>query len=177
MCRQLFARVITATNIQLARIMNWALLLFLLLLTDVMREWPVPHFVVASGIESTASTPLSVAIFGPPQRHVDLLYGTFSPPQALVDIATSFLFFLFTLPKSVEMAFNQFVERSTPWLEVDELQSGKRLVAVEMDDRCGRFAVITARDRIDCLRNDLLGWDPDQEAFGPVTGDAEKVEV
>ena len=35
----LFARVITATNIQLARIMNWAvLLLFLLLLTDVIMR-------------------------------------------------------------------------------------------------------------------------------------------
>ena len=35
----LFARAITATNIQLARIMNWAvLLLFLLLLTDVIMR-------------------------------------------------------------------------------------------------------------------------------------------
>ncbi|MEC8136661.1 MAG: TRAP transporter small permease subunit [Pseudomonadota bacterium] len=191
----LFARAITATNVQLARIMNWAvLLLFLLLLTDViMRK--------VAGAPISWSHQASKLLFGvyaiigggyllARREHVnvDLLYGTFSPRRkALVDIATSFLFFLFLftlLPKSVDMALQSVClsAGSTPWCkwEVDELAvwkaplwPSKWMIVVA--------ALLLLLQGIVKLIADvmiLLGWDPDEEAFGPITeGDAEKVDV
>ncbi|MEC8083507.1 MAG: TRAP transporter small permease subunit, partial [Pseudomonadota bacterium] len=120
--------------------------------------------------------------------NVDLLYGTFSPRRkALVDIATSFLFFLFLftlLPKSVDMALQSVClsAGSTPWckLEVDELAVWKAPLWPSKWMIVVAASLLLLQGIVKLIADVmiLLGWDPDQEAFGPVTdGDAEKVDV
>ncbi len=191
----LFARAVTAANVRIAQIMNWAvLLLFLLLLMDViMRK--------VAGAPISWSHQASKLLFGvyaiigggyllARREHVnvDLLYGTFSPKRkALVDIATSFLFFLFLLtllPKSVDMALQSIclTDASTPWCkwEVDELAvwkaplwPSKWMIVVA--------ALLLLLQGIVKLIADimiLLGLNPDNEFYGPINdGDTEKVDV
>ena len=120
--------------------------------------------------------------------NVDLFYGSFSKrKKALVDILTSFLFFLmlFTLlPKSLEMAATAVClgEGHPPWckweLEQNQiwkapLWPSKWMIVIA--------AILLLLQGIVKLIADILilmGIDPDEEVFGPITdGDAEKVDV
>ena len=190
-----FARIVTGTNLWVARIMHWAvLILFVLLLLDVIMRYAV-------GAPISWSQQASKLLFGvyailgggyllARREHVnvDLIYGSFSNKRkALVDVATSFLFFLmlFTLlPKSLDMAANSVClgEGHPPWckweLEQNQiwkapLWPSKWMIVVA--------AVLLLLQGIVKLIADvmiLMGMDPDAEIFGPVTdGDAEKVEV
>ncbi len=190
-----FARVVTGTNLWVARIMHWAVLaLFILLLWDV-----VMRYVTNSPIQW--SQQLSRLLFGvyaiigggyllARREHVnvDLFYGNFSKRRkALVDILTSFLFFLmlFTLlPKSVDLAAQSVcaTDGVPPWCkwEVDELAiwkaplwPSKMLIVVA--------AILLLLQGIVKLIADILilmGIEVDEDIYGPVTdGDAEKVDV
>ena len=190
-----FARVVTGTNLWVARLLHWAVLaLFLLLLWDV-----VMRYITNSPIQW--SQQLSRLLFGvyailgggyllARREHVnvDLFYGNFSKKKkALVDILTSFLFFLmlFTLlPKSIDMATTSICmgEGHPPWCkwEVDELAiwkaplwPSKWMIVVA--------AVLLLMQGVVKLLADILilmGFDVDEEVFGPITdGDAGKVDV
>ena len=100
-----FARTVTAVNLGIARYMHWAvLILFVLLLADVVMRKIV-------GAPDSVSQQASRLLFGvyaiigggyllARREHVnvDLFYGNFSRrKKALVDILTSFLFFLMML--------------------------------------------------------------------------------
>ena len=190
-----FARVVTGTNLWVARIMHWAvLILFILLLLDVLMRYAV-------GAPISWSQQASKLLFGvyailgggyllARREHVnvDLFYGNFSKRRkALVDILTSFLFFLmlFTLlPKSIDMASASVCmgEGHPPWCkwEVDELAiwkaplwPSKWMIVVA--------AVLLLLQGVVKLIADIMivaGLDPDEEIYGPVKdGDAEKVDV
>lgn len=190
-----FARVITTVNLWIARTMRWAvLILFILLLLDViMRK--------VAGAPISWSQQASRLLFGiyaiigggyllARREHVnvDLFYGDFSRRRrALVDIATSFLFFLFLaalLSKSWDMALQSvcMTANSPPWCkwEIDELAiwkaplwPSKWLIVVA--------AVLLLLQGIVKLVADILilvGVDVDETAFGPVVeDDRERVDV
>ena len=190
-----FAKVVTGTNLWVARLLHWAVLaLFLLLLWDV-----VMRYITNSPIQW--SQQLSRLLFGvyailggghllARREHVnvDLFYGNFSKKKkALVDILTSFLFFLmlFTLlPKSIDMATTSICmgEGHPPWCkwEVDELAiwkaplwPSKWMIVVA--------AILLLMQGVVKLLADILilmGIEVDEEVFGPITdGDAGKVDV
>ena len=98
-----------------------------------------------------------------------------------------FLFFLFLftlLPKSVDMALQSVClsAGSTPWckLEVDELAVWKAPLWPSKWMIVVAASLLLLQGVVKLIADVmiLLGWDPDQEAFGPVTdGDGEKVDV
>lgn len=190
-----FARIITTINLLIAKYVRWVvLILFLLLLLDVvMRK--------VAGAPISWSQQASRLLFGvyaiigggyllARREHVnvDLFYGNFSKRRkALVDIATSFLFFLFLaalLSKSWDMGMQSvcMTEKSPPWCkpEVDELAiwkaplwPSKWMIVVA--------AVLLLLQGVVKLIADILilaGVDVDEAAFGPVTDDdRERVDV
>lgn len=98
-----FARSITNLNCWIGRVMSYVvLILFLLLLGDVImryvQERPISWSAEASKLIFGVYAILGGGYVLARREHVnvDLFYGSFSPKQkAGVDIATSFLFFLF----------------------------------------------------------------------------------
>ena len=169
-----FARTVTTVNRWIARIMHWVVLaLFALLLWDV-----VMRYVADSPIQW--SQQLSRLLFGvyailgggyllARREHVnvDLFYANFSRRrQALVDIVTSFLFFLllFTLlPKSIEMARESvcMVEGRAALVQMGGRRAGDlagAALAVEVHDRRGGRAVAGAGHRqVDRRHHDRHG--------------------
>lgn len=184
------ARTITTTNLWIAKFVNWAvLILFLLLLADVIMRKVV-------GAPISWSQQASRLIFGvyaiigggyllARREHVnvDLFYGNFSKKRkAAVDIATSFLFFVFLivlLPNSYEMAAQSvcMTEGVPPWCkwEVDELAvwkaplwPSKWMIVVA--------AILLFIQGIVKLAADimiLMGIDVDETAYGPIADGAE----
>ena len=191
----IFARVVTGINLWVARIMHWVVLaLFVLLLWDViMRELanaPISWSQQASKLLFGVYAIIGGGYLLARRDHVnvDLFYGNFSKKKkALVDILTSFLFFLMLfalLPKSIDMAAQAIcaTEGVPPWCkwEVDELAIWK---APLWPSKCMIVvaAVLLLLQGIVKLIADvliLMGIEVDEEAYGPVTdGDAEKVDV
>jgi TRAP-type mannitol/chloroaromatic compound transport system permease small subunit len=115
------ARAITNTNYWIARVMSYVvLILFVLLLGDVIMRY-VQERPIAWSAEASKLIFGVYAIIGggyvlARREHVnvDLFYASFSPKRkAAVDIATSFLFFLFLgilLKESFSLAWDS-VER------------------------------------------------------------------
>ncbi|MEM1159831.1 MAG: TRAP transporter small permease subunit [Pseudomonadota bacterium] len=190
-----FARVVTGINLWVARVMHWAvLMLFVLLLLDVVMRYAV-------GAPISWSQQASRLLFGvyailgggyllARREHVnvDLFYDHFSKRRkALVDILTSFLFFLmlFTLlPKSIDMAAQSVcaVDGVPPWCkwEVDELAVWKAPLWPSKWMIVVAASLLLLQGIVKLIADlmILLGLDPDEAAFGPVTdGDAEKVDV
>ncbi|PJK28353.1 ABC transporter substrate-binding protein [Minwuia thermotolerans] len=189
------ARMITTTNLWIARVVNWAvLILFVLLLADVIMRKVV-------GAPISWSQQASRLIFGvyaiigggyllARREHVnvDLFYGSFSKKRkAAVDIATSFLFFSFMivlLPNAYEMAAQSvcMTEGVPPWCkpEVDELAiwkaplwPSKWMIVVAATLLLLQGIVKFAADVFI-----LMGIDVDETAFGPIADGAEgKVDV
>ena len=111
--------------------------------------------------------------------NVDLFYGNFSArKKALVDILTSFLFFLMLIVLVLE-SWSLAADSVKRW-EVDHLAIWK---APLWPSKCLIVvaSVLLLLQGIVKLIADvliLMGRDPDAEIFGPVTeGDATKVEV
>ncbi|GHD53698.1 C4-dicarboxylate ABC transporter [Thalassobaculum fulvum] len=184
------ARAVTTTNLWIARVINWAvLILFILLLMDVIMRKVV-------GAPISWSQQASRLIFGvyavigggyllARREHVnvDLFYATFSKKRkAAVDIATSFLFFSFMivlLPNAYDMAAQSvcMTEGVPPWCkwEVDELAvwkaplwPSKWLIVVA--------TVLLLLQGIVKLAADVMivmGIEVDESAYGPVTDGAE----
>ena len=189
------SRIITTTNIWLARVLHWAvLLLFALLLWDVIMRYvaeaPISWSQQASRLIFGVYAILGGGYLLARREHVnvDLFYANFSRKrQALIDIVTSFLFFFFLivlLPKSYEMASESVClgDGQPPWCkwERDEnaiwkapLWPSKWMIVVA--------AVLLFLQGIVKLIADimiLLGMDVDEDVYGPVKdGDAEKVDV
>ncbi len=189
------ARSITTTNLWIAKFVNWAvLILFLLLLADVIMRKVI-------GAPISWSQQASRLIFGvyaiigggyllARREHVnvDLFYGSFSKRRkAMVDIATSFLFFSFLivlLPNSYEIAAQSVClsDNVPPWCkwEVDELAIWK---APLWPSKC--LIVVAAflllLQGIVKLTADIMilaGIDVDESAYGPIADGAEgKVDV
>lgn len=185
-----FARTVTTTNLWIAKVVNWAvLILFILLLADVIMRKVV-------GAPISWSQQASRLIFGvyaiigggyllARREHVnvDLFYGSFSKKRkAAVDIATSFLFFSFLivlLPNAYEMAAQSvcMTEGVPPWCkwEVDELAvwkaplwPSKWMIVVS--------AILLFAQGIVKLAADimiLMGIDVDETAYGPIADGAE----
>ncbi|MEM7684261.1 MAG: TRAP transporter small permease subunit [Pseudomonadota bacterium] len=181
-----FARSVTTVNLWIARVMHWGVLfLFLLLLADVVMRKIV-------GAPDSMSQQASRLLFGvyailgggyllARREHVnvDLFYGSFSRrKQAIVDILTSFLFFLMMLVL-VTQSWSLAADSVARW-EVDHLAIWK---APLWPSKC--LIVVAAGllllQGIVKLIADILivlGIEVDESAFGPVTdGDAEKVDV
>lgn len=184
------ARAVTTTNLWIARVINWAvLILFILLLMDVIMRKVV-------GAPISWSQQASRLIFGvyavigggyllARREHVnvDLFYATFSKKRkAAVDIATSFLFFSFMivlLPNAYDMAAQSvcMTEGVPPWCkwEVDQLAvwkaplwPSKWLIVVA--------TVLLLLQGIVKLAADVMivmGIEVDESAYGPVTDGAE----
>ncbi|ANK81620.1 MAG: hypothetical protein TEF_13070 [Rhizobiales bacterium NRL2] len=189
------ARTITTTNLWIARVVNWAvLILFVLLLADVIMRKVV-------GAPISWSQQASRLIFGvyaiigggyllARREHVnvDLFYGSFSKKRkAAVDIATSFLFFAFLivlLPNAYGMAAQSvcMADGVPPWCqwEVDELAiwkaplwPSKWMIVVAATLLLLQGIVKFAADVFI-----LMGIDVDETAFGPIADGAEgKVDV
>ncbi len=190
-----FARIITTTNIWVARVMNWGVLvLFGLLLWDVfMRYWvgsPISWSQQASKLVFGVYAILGGGYLLARRDHVnvDLFYGNFSKRRkALVDVLTSVLFFallLVLLPKSYEMASDSVCmgEGHPPWckweLEQNQpwkapLWPSKWLIVVA--------AVLLMLQGIVKLIADIMilaGIEVDETAFGPIDeDDGGKVDV
>lgn len=184
------ARAVTTTNLWIARVINWAvLILFILLLMDVIMRKVV-------GAPISWSQQASRLIFGvyaiigggyllARREHVnvDLFYATFSKKRkAAVDIATSFLFFCFMivlLPNAYDMAAQSvcMTEGVPPWCkwEVDELAvwkaplwPSKWLIVVA--------TILLLLQGIVKLTADVMivmGIEVDESAYGPITDGAE----
>ena len=191
----IFARTVTGINLWVARIMHWAvLILFILLLLDVVMRYvtnsPIQWSQQASRLLFGVYAIIGGGYLLARRDHVnvDLFYGNFSKKKkALVDILTSFLFFLMLfalLPKSIDMAAQAVcaAEGVPPWCkwEVDELAiwkaplwPSKWMIVVA--------AVLLLLQGIVKLIADvmiLMGLEVEEEAYGPITdGDAEKVDV
>ena len=98
-----FARSITTVNAWIGRTVSYVvLLLFILLLSDVimryLTESPISWSAQASRLIFGVYAIIGGGYVLARREHVnvDLFYGNFSPrKKAIVDIATSFLFFLF----------------------------------------------------------------------------------
>ena len=189
------SRIITTTNIWLARVLHWAvLLLFALLLWDVIMRYvaeaPISWSQQASRLLFGVYAILGGGYLLARREHVnvDLFYANFSRKrQALVDIVTSFLFFfllIVLLPKSYEMASEAVCmgENQPPWCkwERDEnaiwkapLWPSKWMIVVAA-------ALLFLQGIVKLIADILilLGHDIDESAYGPITdGDGEKVDV
>ncbi len=190
-----FARAVTTTNLWIAKVMNWAvLILFILLLTDViMRK--------VAGAPISWSHQASKLLFGvyailgggyllARREHVnvDLLYGTFTKrSKAIADIATSFLFFLFLialLPKSVDMAMQAVClsEGVPPWCkwEVDELAIWKAPLWPSKWMIVVAATLLLLQGIVKLIADIMIlcGIDVDEDAYGPIADvEAEKVDV
>lgn len=181
-----FARAVTGVNLAIGRVMHWAvLLLFVLLLSDVIMRYvagsPIQWSHQASKLLFGVYAILGGGYLLARREHVnvDLFYGNFSPKKkALVDIVTSFLFFLMLGVLVIE-SWSLAADSVKRW-EVDHLAIWK---APLWPSKCLIVvaAVLLLLQGIVKLIADvliLMGRDPDTEIFGPVTeGDATKVEV
>ena len=181
-----FARAVTGVNLAIGRVMHWAvLLLFVLLLSDVIMRYvagsPIQWSHQASKLLFGVYAILGGGYLLARREHVnvDLFYGNFSPrKKALIDILTSFLFFLMLVVLVLE-SWSLAADSVKRW-EVDHLAIWK---APLWPSKC--LIVVAAflllLQGIVKLIADvmiLMGLDPDTEIFGPVTeGDAAKVEV
>ena len=181
-----FARAVTGINLLIGRIIHWGvLLLFLLLLSDVTMRYvagsPIQWSHQASKLLFGVYAILGGGYLLARREHVnvDLFYGGFSDKKkALVDIVTSILFFLMLGVLVVE-SWSLAADSVQRW-EVDHLAIWK---APLWPSKCLIViaAVLLLLQGIVKLIADvmiLMGMEPDEEIFGPVTeGDAEKVEV
>ena len=182
-----FARTITTVNATIGRVMSYVvLILFLFLLGDV-----VMRYLTESPISWSAQ--VSKLIFGVyaiigggyilarrDHVNVDLFYGNFSPrKKAIVDIATSFLFFLFLgvlLTESYSLASDSVqrmeVSYETTWRPW--IWPSKCMIVVA--------AVLLLLQGIIKLIADIMivmGMEVDETAYGPLrdgeTGEKEAV--
>ena len=181
-----FARAVTGINLAIGRVMHWAvLLLFVLLLSDVIMRYvagsPIQWSHQASKLLFGVYAILGGGYLLARREHVnvDLFYGNFSTKKkALVDILTSFLFFLMLIVLVTE-SWSLAADSVKRW-EVDHLAIWK---APLWPSKCLIVvaSVLLLLQGIVKLIADILiltGRDPDTEIFGPVTeGDASKVEV
>lgn len=171
-----FARIVTQSNLWVARILNWAVIpLFLLMLLDaVMRK--------VVGAPDSVSQQASRLLFGVyailgggyllarrDHVNVDLFYGSFSKrKKAAVDIITSFLFFLLMIVLLIE-SWGLAADSVSRW-EKDHLAIWK---APLWPSKC--LIVVAAGllllQGIVKLLADILivtGHDVDEDAFGPI---------
>ncbi|MEM1314333.1 MAG: TRAP transporter small permease subunit [Pseudomonadota bacterium] len=170
------ARAITTLNRLLGRFLSYGvLILFLLLLSDVIFRYVAQAPMVWSA-------ELSVLIFGPyailgggyllaRRQHVnvDLFYGELPPKgKALIDVATSFLFFLFIwilVTQSWSLAWDSvsrwersFLSTWQPYVWPSKLMIPVAAVLLLIQGVIKLIADI-------CI---LIGVEIDEQAFGPI---------
>jgi TRAP-type mannitol/chloroaromatic compound transport system permease small subunit len=181
-----FARAVTAVNAWIGRVMSYVvLILFALLLSDVIMRYLTESPIAWSAQASKLIFGVYAIIGGGyllARRHhvnVDLFYGNFSPRRkAAVDIATSFLFFMFLgvlLKESYSMAYDSVsrleVSYETTWRPW--IWPSKSLIVVA--------AFLLLLQGIVKLIADimiLLGIEVDESAFGPLRdGDDDESET
>lgn len=180
-----FARAVTTVNVMVARIMNWAVLvLFALLLTDVVMRYvagsPIHWSFQASKLLFGVYAILGGGYLLARRDHVnvDLFYANFSRrKQALVDILTSFLFFLLLIVlirESWSLASDSVARWEVDYLAIWKapLWPSKCLIVVA--------AVLLFLQGVVKLIADVmivLGLEVDESAFGPINEDEGKVDV
>ena len=171
-----FARAVTQTNLWVARVMNWAVLpLFALMLLDaVMRK--------VVGAPDSVSQQASRLLFGVyailgggyllarrDHVNVDLFYANFSKrKKAVVDIATSFLFFLLLVVLLIE-SWGLAADSVARW-EKDHLAVWK---APLWPSKClivVAAALLLLQGIVKLIADILIvtGHDVDEEVFGPI---------
>ncbi|WP_334129854.1 TRAP transporter small permease subunit [Sneathiella sp.] len=174
-----FARTITTINLWIARVACYAiLLLFLLLFGDVVMRYvtesPISWSALASklifGVYTIIGGGYLLAIRG--HVNVDLFYSHFSAKKkAVVDIATSFLFFLFMavlLMESSSMAYDSIsrleVSYETTWRP--PIWPSKTMIVVAA-------ALLTLQGIVKLIADIMIvmGIDVDETAFGPLSDD------
>ena len=181
-----FARTVTGINVWVARVMNWAVLaLFVLLLADVvMRKVagaPIQWSQQASRLLFGVYAIIGGGYLLARRDHVsvDLFYAAFSPrKKALVDILTSFLFFLLLgvlIKESWSLASDSVARWEVDYLAIWKapLWPSKCLIVVA--------AVLLFLQGVVKLIADILtlaGIEFDEDAFGPIRdGAGGKVDV
>lgn len=178
-----FARTVTAVNYWIGRSMSYVvLILFVLLLSDVIMR-----YLTESPISWSAQT--SKLIFGVyaiigggyllarrDHVNVDLFYSHFSPRRrAIVDIVTSFLFFLFLgilVKESFSLAYDSVsrleVSYETTW-QLPVWPSKSMIVVAALLLLLQGIVKLIADIMI------VIGIEVDESAFGPLRdGDDEK---
>ena len=178
------ARLITTTNVWVGRIFSYAvLILFILLFGDVIMRYVQEAPISWSGQASKLIFGVYAIIGGgyllARREHVnvDLFYANFSKrKKAIVDVATSFLFFLFIgvlLKESYFMAIDSAmrleVSYDTTWRV--PLWPSKIMIVVA--------ATLLMLQGILKLIADIMiamGKDVDESAYGPVNDDGTGVQ-
>lgn len=171
-----FARTVTQINLWVARIMNWAVIpLFLLMLLDaVMRK--------LVGAPDSVSQQASRLLFGiyavlgggyllarRDHVNVDLFYGNFSKrTKALVDIATSFLFFLLLIILLIE-SWSLAADSVARW-EKDHLAVWKAPLWPSKSLIVVAAALLLLQGIVKLIADILIvaGHDVDEDVFGPI---------
>jgi TRAP-type mannitol/chloroaromatic compound transport system permease small subunit len=174
-----FARVITNLNKWIGHIACYAvLILFLLLFCDVVMRYLTESPISWSSLASKIVFGIYAIIGGGyllarrDHVNVDLFYGSFSPrKKAIVDIATSFLFFLFLgvlLTESFSMASDSIarleVSYETTWRPA--IWPSKSMIFVA--------ALLLLLQGIVKLIADIMivfGYEVDESIFGPIHDD------
>lgn len=175
----LFARTVTAINLWVAKVMNWVVLaLFLLLLSDVVMRYlagsPIQWSFQASKLLFGIYAILGGGYLLARRDHVnvDLFYANFSrKKQAIVDIATSFLFFLLLIVLLLE-SWSLAADSVQRW-EVDHLAIWK---APLWPSKCLIVfaALMLLLQGVVKLIADIMivaGMEVDETIFGPLKDD------
>lgn len=174
-----FARAVTTTNAWIGRVVSYVVLvLFVLLLSDVVMRYltqsPISWSAEASKLVFGVYAIIGGGYLLARRDHVnvDLFYGNFSPrKKAVVDIATSFLFFLFLgvlISESWSMAYDSVIRFEVsyettwrPWI-----WPSKCMIVVA--------AVLLLLQGIIKLAADIMiiaGVPVDESAYGPLRED------
>jgi TRAP-type mannitol/chloroaromatic compound transport system permease small subunit len=171
-----FARTVTSTNAWIGRIMSYVvLILFVLLLSDVimryLTESPISWSQQASKLIFGVYAIIGGGFLLARRAHVnvDLFYGNFSPrKKAMVDIITSFLFFLFLgvlLKESWSLAYDSVIRFEVsyettwrPWI-----WPSKSLIVVAA-------ALLLLQGIVKLIADIMIvmGIPVDETAFGPI---------
>ncbi len=171
-----FARAVTTVNAWIGRIMCYVvLILFALLLSDVimryLTESPISWSAQASKLIFGVYAIIGGGYLLARREHVnvDLFYGGFSPrKKALVDIATSFLFFLFLgvlLKEGYSLAYDSVsrweVSYETTWRP--PVWPSKSLIVVAA-------ALLLLQGIVKFIADVmiLMGIEVDESAYGPL---------
>lgn len=174
-----FARAVTTTNTWIGRLASYAvLILFILLLSDVIMRYVTQSPVSWSSLASKMVFGVYAIIGGGyllarrDHVNVDLFYGNFSPKKkALVDIVTSFLFFLFLsvlLTESYSMAYDSIssleVSYETTWRAA--IWPSKSMIFIAA-------ALLLLQGIVKLIADFMILFDidVDETAFGPLRDD------
>ncbi|MEM9060212.1 MAG: TRAP transporter small permease subunit [Pseudomonadota bacterium] len=171
-----FARIVTGTNVWVARVMHWVVLaLFLLLLGDVLMRYfaqsPIQWSQQLSRLLFGVYAILGGGYLLARREHVnvDLFYGNFSRrKQALVDVITSILFFLMLYVLLVE-SWSLAADSVSRW-EVDHLAIWKAPLWPSKCMIVVAAALLLLQGIVKLIADVmiLLGIDVDEAAYGPL---------